>query len=135
MFLFSSSKKSIELKGTPVLEWIFWKWSVLCVQLEKISCTIRLKRKMPLIRYHSEERWRKRTVVYHHTWATNIDLMLSLSRNVFAISAVGDREAMARLIPFSFNAYNMPLAWGYNDGISRLERHSLKKHRFNSGWA
>lgn len=41
MFLFSSSKKSIELKGTPVLVWILWKWSVLCVQLEKISCISR----------------------------------------------------------------------------------------------
>lgn len=36
MFIFSSSKKSMELKGTPALEWILWKWSVLCVQLEYI---------------------------------------------------------------------------------------------------
>lgn len=38
MFLFSSSKKSIELKGTPVFRWILRKWSVLWDQLEKISC-------------------------------------------------------------------------------------------------
>lgn len=60
------------------------------------------------------------------TSATNIDLILNLSRNVFAISGVGDREAIATSIPFSFSAYNMALAWGYKDGISRFERQSLK---------
>lgn len=55
--------------------------------------------------------------------------MLNLSINVFAISRVGDLEATAISTPLSFNAYKMPLAWGYKDGISRLERHSLKKFR------
>lgn len=44
------------------------------------------------------------------TLATNIDLMLSFSRNVFAISDVGDLEAMAMSIPFSLSACNTPLA-------------------------
>lgn len=61
------------------------------------------------------------------TWVANIDLIFNFSTKVFAISAVGDLEAMAKPIPFSFSAYNIPLAWGYIDGISRLERHSLKK--------
>lgn len=63
------------------------------------------------------------------TWALNIGLMLNLLRNVSAISAVGDLEATAMSIPFSFSAYSMPFAWGYKDGISRLERHSLEKTR------
>jgi len=62
------------------------------------------------------------------TCATNIGLRLSLSINVFAISEVGDLEAMAMSIPFSLSAYNMPLAWGNKDGISRLERHSLNNN-------
>ena len=40
IFLSSSSKKSMELKGTPVLLWILWKCSVLCDQLENISWAI-----------------------------------------------------------------------------------------------
>ena len=55
-----------------------------------------------------------------------------MSRNVLAISAVGDLEAIAISIPFSFNACTMPLAWGYKDGISRLDRHSLEKKKFEN---
>ena len=53
--------------------------------------------------------------------------MLNLLIKVSAISAVGDLEAIAISIPLSLSAYTMPLACGYNDGISRLERHSLQK--------
>ena len=55
--------------------------------------------------------------------------MLNLLIKVSAISAVGDLEAIAISIPLSLSAYTMPLACGYNDGISRLERHSLKKKK------
>jgi len=41
MFLSSSSKKSMELKGIPVCVWIIWKWSVLWVQLANISWKVR----------------------------------------------------------------------------------------------
>ena len=58
-----------------------------------------------------------------------MDLMLNLLIKVSAISAVGDLEAIAISIPLSLSAYTMPLACGYNDGISRLERHSLKKKK------
>jgi hypothetical protein len=44
------------------------------------------------------------------TWATKMDCMPNLSRNVLAISGVGVREAIATLIPLSLSAYNMPLA-------------------------
>ena len=44
------------------------------------------------------------------TSATNMDLIPSLSRKVLAISGVGDLEAIATSIPFSFIASNMPLA-------------------------
>lgn len=66
-----------------------------------------------------------RTILVTLTWATNIDWRPNLSRNVLAMSGVGDLEAIAISIPLSFSAYNMPFTWGYNDGISRLERHSL----------
>lgn len=59
------------------------------------------------------------------TLATNIEVIFSLSRNVLAISAVGDLEAMATSTPFSLKAFKMPLAWGYKDGISRFDLHSL----------
>lgn len=65
-------------------------------------------------------------LVLQLTLATNIDFIPNLSRNVFAISAVGDLEATATSMPLSLSAHNIPLAWGYSDGISRLERHSLK---------
>ena len=58
-----------------------------------------------------------------------MDLMLNLLIKVSAISAVGDLEAIAISIPLSLSAYTMPLACGYNDGISRLERHSLQKKK------
>jgi hypothetical protein len=44
------------------------------------------------------------------TWATKMDWMPNLSRNVLAISGVGVLEAIATLIPLSLSAYNMPLA-------------------------
>lgn len=95
MFLSSSSKKSMSVNGTPVLVCIFWKCSVLWVQLENISL------------------------------ATNKDLIFNLSMKVLAISEVGDLEAIAIWIPFSFRPLIIPFACGYKDGISRLERHSL----------
>ena len=58
-----------------------------------------------------------------------MDLMLNLLIKVSAISAVGDLEAIAISIPLSLSAWTMPLACGYNDGISRLERHSLQKKK------
>lgn len=45
-----------------------------------------------------------------HTWATNIDVIPNLSRNAFAISAVGDLEAIATSTPLSLSARNIPLA-------------------------
>jgi hypothetical protein len=52
------------------------------------------------------------------TWVTNMDWMPNLSRNVLAISGVGDLEAIATLIPLSLSAYNMPLALGNRVGVS-----------------
>lgn len=60
------------------------------------------------------------------TWATNIDLIPDFSRKVSAISGVGDLEATAISTPLSLRAYSMPLACGYNDGMSRLDRYSLQ---------
>lgn len=83
-------------------------WPVLLIPIE----TLMKKRSIEKISSEGGKTPRKRKVLCCITWATNIDLMLNLSINVFAISAVGDLEAMARSIPFSFNAYNIPLAWG-----------------------
>lgn len=47
-------------------------------------------------------------------------------RKAVAMSAVGDREATAMSIPFSLSANSMPFAWGYREGVSRFDRHSLK---------
>ena len=65
-------------------------------------------------------------MIEQETWATNIDLMFNLLRKVVAISAVGDLEAMAISMPLCLRACKMPVAWGYKEGISRLDRHSLK---------
>lgn len=59
------------------------------------------------------------------TSATNMDFMPNLSMNVCAMSLVGDLEAIAMSTPLSFNAFKMPLACGYIDGVSRFARHSL----------
>ena len=57
--------------------------------------------------------------------------MPNLSRTVFAISGVGDLEAITISIPYNLRAYSMPSAWGYKEGILRLERHSLEnKHMY-----
>lgn len=42
------------------------------------------------------------------------------------MSGVGDLEAMAASIPSSLSALKMPLEWGNKEGVSCLERHSLK---------
>lgn len=44
------------------------------------------------------------------TWATNMDLISSLSMNTLAMSGVGERDAIAMSIPFSLRANMMPLA-------------------------
>jgi len=60
------------------------------------------------------------------TWATNIEVILSLSRYVVAMWGVGDLEAIAASIPSSLSALKMPLECGNKEGVSCLERHSLK---------
>lgn len=52
------------------------------------------------------------------TWATNIDWIPNLARNILAISGVGVLEATATSIPLSFSACNMPMASGYRCGVS-----------------
>ena len=61
-------------------------------------------------------------------WVTNMDWMPNLSRNVLAISGVGDLEAIATLIPLSLSAYNMPLALGNRFGVSSSLKHSLSSN-------